>query len=284
VALADLDVARAQLLAEQITRVQRAEPLPPLDDVALWRRVGTRFAERYETLRVWLAGWMHQRMADRANAPLDLFWQQLFTDVLSVSGFGLNADLDGATVAARLVRLARQFREVFALGRLTPEPARLGELSVFGDAASREVDTHDSLGLTYIELLSEGMLAARGDQAPEHTGGVLLAPVHAYITNDARSRVQIWLDAQAIAWHERIYQPLTHPFVLMRGWPVTRAWTDADELRTARESLARQVRGLTYRCSERIYIARSQLSVSGQEESGLLIRALQRTGGLTVDN
>jgi hypothetical protein len=278
VALGDLDIVRAQLLAEQITRIQRPDPLPALDDVALWTRVGARFAERYDVLRGWLANWLRQREADAASAPLDLFWQQLFTDVLSVREFGLHADRDGATVVARLVRLARQFREVFALGRLTPEPVRMGDVQVFGDADKQTGDTQDSLGLTYIQLLSEGMLAARGDLAPENEGGVLLAPAHALITSDVRVRVQIWLDAQAVAWHERIYQPLTHPFVLSRGWPAMRAWSDMDELQTARESLARQVRGLAYRCSERMFIASSQLSVSGQEESGLLLRALQRLG------
>ncbi len=276
IALGDLDVVRAQLLAEQITRIQRADPLPALDDVALWTRVGARYAERYETLRAWLADWMRQRDADADGAPLDLFWQRLFSDVLSVNGFGLNADRDGATVVARLVRLARQFREVFALGRLSTAPARLVDVRMYGDAAKQSAEAQDSLGLTYIALLTEGMLAARGDLAPDREGGVLLATAHAYITNDMRSRVQIWLDAQANAWHERIYQPLTHPFVMMRGWPAAQVWTDMDELQTTRASLARQVCGLAYRCSERIYMLSSQLSVSGQEENGLLLRAVQR--------
>ena len=49
--------------------------------------------------------------------------------------------------------------------------------------------------------------------------------------------VQFWLDVGSRGWSERLYQPLTHPYVLSRGWQPGRPWTDADEFEAGQEAL-----------------------------------------------
>jgi hypothetical protein len=291
----DLDIVRAQVLADAAQRITTAG-LPALEEQALWNRVGMRFRERYVELQRWLAVAqpearpMDERPTEERAAaarPLDLFWQQLFTDVLSQPGFGLNDSLEGATVCDRLVRSARSFREVFQQANLTPQSVPTIEVEVLGLQPPPTRTAPMDTGLAYVNTLMQGILAAQHvpDRPPSavasDAGGgdaseILLAPTFTYLTGDYHSRYQFWLDVNASGWHERIYQPLTHPYVLARQWQPGQPWTDEDELYANRDMLARVVGGLAFRCSERVFLGQSQLNVAGQEEEGPLTRAVQR--------
>jgi hypothetical protein len=288
VSIEELDVVRAQMIADAAHKIA-ADRLPPLEDQALWNRVGMRYRERYVALQQWLAvqsGQTADVSPPTTHSPLDLFWQQLFTDVLSQPGFGLNADLDGATVCDRLVRSARDFRTVFEQARLTPQSVPTVEVAVLGLSPQPRRSASLDLGHAYTDMLTQGLLAAQFVPAPSPSppaplpegqgGAVLLAPVYAYLTGDHRSRVQFWLDITSNGWHDRIYQPLTHPYVLSRQWQRGRQWTDENELYANRDMLVRLTGGLAFRCDEKIVLASSQLNVAGSEESGVLARAVQR--------
>jgi hypothetical protein len=88
--------------------------------------------------------------------------------------------------------------------------------------------------------------------------------------------VQFWLDVGSNGWVERLFQPLTHPHVLARGWQVGRPWTDADEVESSRKSLARLVSGLLHRCRARVHLGLSELGEGGFEQRGDLLRAFQK--------
>jgi hypothetical protein len=88
--------------------------------------------------------------------------------------------------------------------------------------------------------------------------------------------VQFWLDAGSSGWYERLAQPLTHPYVLARGWPPGRIWTDKDEVQASRQAMARLISGLLRRCRAQVYVGLSELGESGFEERGELLRAFQR--------
>ncbi|MEO6063685.1 MAG: hypothetical protein ABIQ99_17270 [Thermoflexales bacterium] len=269
VAIAGLDPARAKVLADG---AQRMEPgrLPLIADKGVWDRAGMRFRERYEALSRWLSSWRAAESRDSAP-PLDVWWQTLFAEMLSQPGFGLAADGDGANVADKLARSARVFREALAATGIAPA---------------------QSIAADYVGLLSEGVMAAQYAPERESDGGgdgVLLAPVYTYLTGDYRSQAQIWLDVNASGWYDRIHQALTHPYVLSRAWQAMRArfeaegqaesamrWSEEDEHLARQDMLRRVIVGLCDRCGERLYLASSQLGLSGQEEAGALARALQR--------
>lgn len=250
-----LDGVRAHVLAEFAEKVHALDHLPEIEDARLWTRVGVRHREGYRALRAWL-------YESREPLPLDLWWQTLFTQVLSREGFGLPGDLDAARAAARLIASARTFREALEQGRAT-------------------LPAGADMNLLYVKMVQEGMLPARYDEEPADGDGVLLATVQAVLTSDERCRVQFWLDLQTSGWHDRIFQPLTHPYVLAHHWPKDARWDDDDEHRESVMRLADVVAGLAFRCSERIYLATSQLTISGQEGEGWLVRPLQRM--LTAD-
>ena len=87
---------------------------------------------------------------------------------------------------------------------------------------------------------------------------------------------QFWLDLGSRGWSDRLYQPLTHPYILSRGWETGRPWTDQDEIQASIDVLYRLALGLVRRCRKRIYLGLSELGEQGYEQHGPLLRAFQR--------
>jgi hypothetical protein len=55
-----------------------------------------------------------------------------------------------------------------------------------------------------------------------------------------------------------------------------RVWNDADDVQYSKEAMARLVSGLLHRCRERVYLGIAELSESGFEGRGELLRAFQK--------
>lgn len=250
-----MDLVRAQLLTEIVYR-QRDLWLSPFEAIKaeVQERITYLFGSRYATLREWL-------LAYRENEalPLDHFLRKLFGEVLSQPGFGFHRDFDSVRVAASLVESVYKFRQAL-------EPSLVEEAAF----------AH--LGEEYLTLLREGLIAAQyleGWQTQQKQA-VLVAPAYTFLMMNRPVTVQFWLDAGSSGWHERLAQPLTHPYVLSREWEAGRTWSDADEVQQGQETLARLVSGLLRRCKGRIYLGLSELSESGFEQRGNLLRAFQK--------
>jgi hypothetical protein len=314
--IAGLDIVRAQLLADAAHKIDAktlpalddkalwervgVEFQPLIERLQMWLAARTMVGEER---RVESEESGEARIANSPpstlHSPLDLFWQHFFNDVLSQEGYGLTGDVDGAVIVDRLVRSARNFRQAFEMAGVSPQPQAVAlavtPTGVNAPPAAPAQSLQSEINLAYINNLTQGLLAAQ--YAPERmpviasdpstsSGGeanvdgavnaVLLTPAYAYLTSDFRSRVQFWLDISATRWHDRLYQPLTHPYVLSRNWKKGQVWTDDDDLAANRDMLARVVGGLAFRCRDEIVLASSQMDVSGMEESGMLNRAIQR--------
>jgi len=105
---------------------------------------------------------------------------------------------------------------------------------------------------------------------------VLIAPAYTYLLSNRPVDVQFWLDIGSRGWFERLYQPLTHPYVLSRSWPQDKLWTDKEEVDTSLEALQRLTMGLLRRCRHKIYMTLSELGEQGYEQRGPLLQAAQR--------
>lgn len=131
-------------------------------------------------------------------------------------------------------------------------------------------------------MVKQGVIAAqyiRSWQAdPEDA--VLLTPAYTFIIRNRPVDYQFWLDVGGRGWWERLYQPLTHPYVLSRHWPPPDreepTWTDSDEVRAREEALRRLALGLIRRCRHRVYLGFSELGEQGYEQKGPLLQAIQR--------
>lgn len=253
-AIEGLDLVRAQLLAEVVYRLKAGVPtLTPFAQLnaTMQERITFVLGNRYEQLRTWLAG-----ERESTAEALDHFLSRLFGEVLSQPGFGFHGLFDAGAITANLIESIQKFR--WAIGDALPEGK--------------------SLGQEYLEMVQDGVVAAqyiRGWQTtPEEA--VLLAPAYTFLMTNRPVTAQFWLEAGSSAWWERLYQPLTQPYVLSRAWPGDQPWTDTEEYAARQETLYRLVLGLLRRCRRTVYLALSELGEQGFEQQGPLLKAFQQ--------
>jgi hypothetical protein len=264
-AIADLDLVRARLLAEITYRPRADHPeITSFDDIRseTQARIGYRLGERFEDLRTWLNDYTTSE-----EVALDHFWNRLFSERLSQPGYGFHGDYDAGQVAANLMESVNKFRR--ALGGATFE----GE----------------SEGRAYVDMVDRGVLAAQyvASWQAQPEDAVLLAPAYTFLMSNRPVDYQFWLNAGSNAWWERIYQPLTHPYVLTRRWARERVddvWSDADEFEARQAALYRLALGLLRRCRKKVYLGISDLGERGYEEKGPLLQVIQRVLRTVQDN
>jgi hypothetical protein len=253
-AIEGMDMVRAHLLTGAALRqgdgplLLGFERLPP----ALQTRISFVLGERYERLRTWLASY-----ADGPLAELDHFLARLFGEVLSQPGFGFHRSLDAGRTTAILIESVQKFRDV-----AQPVLAQAGI----------------PLGREYVAMVEEGLLAAAyvDGHATDDQEAVLLSPAFTFLMRNQPVDFQFWLDVNSNDWSRRIYQPLTHPYVLSRQWEPGRPWQDSDEEAASQDSLYRLTQGLLRRCRKQIYLGFSDVGPRGWEERGPLMRAIQK--------
>ena len=249
-AIDGMDLVRAQLLAEILYR-QRDCSLSSFEQIRsdVQERITFVFGQQYELLRTWLVEYRALQVV-----PLDHFLRRLFGELLSQKGFGFHRNFDAARSAASLIESIQKFRQA---------------MEASGDAA---ID----VGREYLAMLQDGVIAAQYLEAwqTEPSEAILLAPAHTFLMMNRPAAVQFWLDAGSSGWWERLFQPLTQPYVLNRSWERERLWTDADDQSANQQALARLVSGLLRRCSGRVYLGLSDLGESGFEQRGPLLKAI----------
>ena len=133
------------------------------------------------------------------------------------------------------------------------------------------------LGRSYIQLAEDGAIGALylpGWRMPEDA--VFLAPAYTFLLRNRAVDVQIWLDVGAGGWWERLYQPLTHPYVLSPRWPEGALWTDRDEFLTRQETMRRLLLGLIRRARRQISLGISDYGEGGYEQRGPLLGVVNR--------
>jgi hypothetical protein len=269
-AIEGMDLVRAQLLSEIVYRVKANVPeLSSFDQINadMQSRITFDRGQRYERLRSWIEDYVAGLPAE-----LDHFFARLFGEVLSQPGFGFHSDFDAGAVAANLIESVRKFRQTTG-----SETSEVFESS--GQPDTRRQDLGSLLpGQEYVRMVQAGVVAAQyvrsWDEPP--VDAVLLAPAHTFLMSNRAVDHQFWLNEGSQAWWERLYQPLTHPYVLSRHWPVGRLWGDGDEYEARQDALHRLALGLIRRCRRRVFLGLSELSEQGQEQQGALLQAFWR--------
>jgi hypothetical protein len=253
--IVDMDAVRAALMSEVLYRPKRKEfPLLPFAQLGreMKERLTFGLGERYDQLLAWL-----QTYRQSEALPPDHFMSRLFGQVLAQPGFGFHADLDGGQAAVSLIESINKFRQVVDPEGTMP-PSQLGP--------------------SYLRLVEEGLVAAqylhRWGEVDE--SAVLLAPAYTYLVSNRMVDVQFWLNVGGRGWWERLYQPLTHPYVLSSQWPQGRPWLDQNEERARQQALLTLAGGLLHRCRQRVYLGLSDLGESGYEQQGPLLKIIHR--------
>jgi hypothetical protein len=253
-AIDGLDLVRAQILVEIVYRRGKTPPhLTSFSQIKtdMQERITYAIGNRFEILRTWIDAY-----STHPQAELDFFLSRLFGEVLSQPGYGFHADLDAGRVAASLIESVQKFRR--SVGEI---------LSTEGIPIGKE----------YIMMVQNGVIAAQYIQPYQQTSNsVLLTPAYTFLMTNQPIDYQFWLDVGSQAWSERLYQPLTQPYVLSRQWSAGRRWTDADEFETSRMNLYRLALGLVRRCRKKVYLALSDLGEQGYETRSLFLKVAQQ--------
>lgn len=251
-AITELDPVRAWLLAQIVYRPGREPGAFEEIEPASRERITYAAGGRYDALRAWLLDYQ----AVSAETPTDHFLSRLFGEVLSQPGYGFHTDLQAGRVVAELVASARRFRQ-------TIYPEGFDDWSY----VTRE----------YVRFISQGMLGGLYLPSWQHEEqeAVFVAPAHTFLLRNRPVAHQFWLDVGSSLWWERLEQPLTHPYVLLRGYPAGAVWTDEDEYYARQEAMRRLVIGLIRHATRHITLNVSQFGERGDEQRGPLLRALQ---------
>jgi len=250
-AISGMDWVRARLLTEIVYR--RLGGRPNLSSFAqlnteAQQRLTFVLGARYSDLLHWLEAY-----AEGPTLYLDHFFSRLFDEVLARPGYGFHGAYDSATATANLVESVFKFRQVSGL------------------------EDVDALGQRYVRLVNGGLLAAQYLPEPHLEPGkaVSVGPAYSFVTADRVVDYQFWFNANSLSWGRRLYQPLTHPFVLTRHWPAGRQWTEEDEFLAGEAMLSRVLIALLRRCRLKVYMVMSELNARGREERGPLLRCVQ---------
>lgn len=253
--ITDLDLVRADLLVQMLYRPNAQGlsllPFEGIQQFQMQERITYTIGNTFTQLREWLLNYLDQG----EEQALDVFFAFLFGEILSQPAFGFHQDYDAAAVTARLIESVQKFRRVV-------EPSLVDKQGV-------------SIGLEYLRMVSQGVIAAQYLPPPDETDAVLIAPAYTFIISNRPVDVQFWLDAGSMGWWERLYQPLTHPYVLSRRWQPGAVWSDVEEYNANQQSLARLIHGLTTRCREHIYLCTARVNERGAEERGALLQTFQ---------
>lgn len=270
-----LDPVRAHLLSRVVYPERRgAIELGRFGELVpeMQQRITYTIGETFDRLR----DWIYAYRATTDLIPLDQFFAQLFGEVLSQPGYGFHEDRDAARVASQLVESSRNFRWAM-------ENLKAGDHSSASNKQATDQSTIQSqksqieLGREYIHLVQSGALGALyvpGWRVADDA--VFLAPAYTYLMRNRPVSIQFWLDIGASGWWERLYQPLTHPYVLSHHWPANEPWSDFAEYTNRQQTLQRLLVGLIRRTRQRIYLGISDYSESGFEQHGPLLALINR--------
>jgi hypothetical protein len=254
-AIEGMDLVRAQLLSQIVYRTPQGRPqLSSFDRInpGMQERISYQLGERYETLRLWLESYSLKPVEE-----LDHFLSRLFGEVLSQPEYGFHHERDAGQVAANLIDSARRFRWV---------------------VTESLAESAQALGQEYVQLVQQGVVSAQYIRSwnSRIEGAVFLAPAYTFLMVNQAVDYQFWLDVGGHGWAERLYQPLTQPYVLSRRWPPGAPWTDNEEFTSSQEALYRLTMGLISRCRHKVYLGLSDLGETGYELKGPFLKAIQR--------
>jgi len=244
-----IDPVRAGLIADHCFGPDRHQPdLLPVEVFARWDRLGSRATQAYQRLRQWVSEQQAQLRQHLVASPLIV-----------------------------LDRAVQQF--LWHGGRL--DPAELSALRELLESAHRYWDIGNRIDAQapptatiaqFISLLRRGTIAANPfptqvlDPAPI---GVTLANIFQYRTGRLAHRWHFWLDASSPLWPQGGSAVLFGSPLFLQGWNGRRR-TPEDQEQEDRDRFDRLIHDLLGRCSDRLYLCHSELSVTGQDQLGPL--------------
>lgn len=248
-----IDIIRSELIVKSLySKKENTCPIRSFDNltnVNLQERISFQYGEKIEILRNWLVNYLEEE-----SVPLDIFLRNLYGQVLSNRGFSFHDNFNGANLIDRLIQSIRSFR-IFS---------------------SEVYETHHlTSGLEYIANVEQGLIPSSFRRRVKAENAVLIAPAHTFLMENRPAAYQFWLDIGSMGWWERLYQPLTHPYVFKNNWERGSVWNEQLEYEKNQQVMERVIDGLLRRCKKGLVASAVKVNEYGSENYGPLLRAFQ---------
>ncbi|MBD1824759.1 recombinase family protein [Cyanobacteria bacterium FACHB-DQ100] len=245
-----IDPVRAGLLADHCFEPHPEQPrLLPANTFPRWDRLGYQASEAYEGLVRWIElqrSQLETRMIASPVVMLDRAIQRFFLG-------GSHLPFDQLAGLRELMETAQHYWEV-------DDRLRRSDLS----------DAPQSLTVrNFIQLLRSGTVTANPYPVRlVQPNSVTLATVFQYRSMRRSHRWQFWLDAGSSRWLSGVDSLFAAPLFL-QDWS-GQVWDVEDTQRMNEQRLRRILLDLLGRTEARLFLCYSDLSTSGQEQTGIL--------------
>ena len=250
----NLDIIRGEQAAKALLASQQGDyairSFESLTNLTLQECITFSIGQKLEKLYRWISEYQQGSVQ-----PLDIFIQRLFGEILSQPDFQLHNDMDAANDISRLINSVRTFRSFSTSVFNFDEPA---------------------LGSAYAQSIDQGLLPSSFSGFNREHAGVLIAPAHTFLMKNETVDYQFWLDIGSLGWWERLYQPLTNPYVYQSGWTVDAGWNEQREYAVNQDMMAKVINGLLLRCRQGVNASIVQTNEYGAQNSGPLLKAFQK--------
>ncbi|AFY37178.1 hypothetical protein Lepto7376_0781 [[Leptolyngbya] sp. PCC 7376] len=257
-----IDPVRAGLLVDYCYQPDPEHPkLLPANTMPRGDRLGYQVTTAYEEIRQWI---------EEQKAELDM------------SPLGILTTLDQAIRYFFVDRLSLNYEQSATLRELTETCQHFYK----GDRRCHPTEPETSRLPELIKLLQGDLIST--NPRPQFAfnrntkPAITLATIFQYRSARLRHCYQFWLDAGSRLWEKGGAATLFGYGVFQRDWD-GEPWSIAAETTQNQQRLQRIVQDLIGRCSERIYLCHSDLSVNGNEQMGPLLPLIQSAQDCTLE-
>jgi len=253
-----IDPVRAGLLADRcyVPAIESSgdttyrPQLLPVTAFARWDRVGYGATTAYDQILQWLTEQRHQ------------LEQRLIANPRIV--------LDRASQKFLLSDHHLPFDQLAALRELMETAAHYWEVLERLNRHDHQVPEYVTVG-QFIQMLRQGTVTA--NPFPVTTGiqkGVTIANIYQYRVTRCHHSWHFWIDVGSPLWSQGGAASLFGSQLFLQEWS-GKAWTAEDEQQADAERLRRILLDLLLRVGDSLYLCHSDLSASGQEQTGPLL-------------
>ncbi len=249
VGLTTIDPVRAGLLADYCYAPSLSQPrLLAYMNFPRWDRLGASVTKAYDRILAWV-----ERVQQQQPTPLNLlneaigyFFQQ-----------GNYLPFDRLSALRELMETAQHYWQV---AERTYSPIEY-------------LDSAHQITAQFILLLRQGTVSANPYPVGQlkQNRAVTLSNIFQYRASKRSHPYHFWLDVGSPLWAEGGAATLYGANLFLKHRDPNRSWTEADTEINNEQRLARILRDLLHRVTDRLYLCNSDLAIDGQEQMGALL-------------
>lgn len=256
-----IDPVRAGLIADYCYQADPNSPhLLEIQTFPRWDRIGSKTETGYNQIRHWIE-YKKARNKEKTDNNLINFFNEAISKFLWK---GNNVSVANLSSLKELTETTQHYWEV--KGRI----------------AEQEGESLTDLISEFIQLLKEGTVTANPEPSSSLQSslseGITIANIFQYRSSRTSHPYQFWLDVSSNLWEQTGVANLFASSAFLR-----QSYEDTNSLLDNNEYLQRIITDLLGRATKNVYLCHSDLTVNGNEQTGILLSLLPSTIAIKND-